>query len=152
MKFPGLLKCWPPTPPRNPPESPGVGWVKHIFIAFLDSSWHFPDFWFFDPLKFQLRPPPWVGGQFFLGMNHSQIYPHMRAKFGHDQTYFFAFKVTMSRHFAGYSSVALETIWLHEPRDLIFLGPLMTLRCIGLYRENAIAIQKESGDSNGGNV
>ena len=23
---------------------------------------------------------------------------------------------------------------------------------IGLYRENAIAIQKESGDSNGGNV
>ena len=24
--------------------------------------------------------------------------------------------------------------------------------CIGLYRENAIATQKESGDSNGGNV
>ena len=24
--------------------------------------------------------------------------------------------------------------------------------CIGLYREIAIAIQKESGDSNGGNV
>ena len=24
--------------------------------------------------------------------------------------------------------------------------------CIGLYRENAIAIQKDSGDSNGGNV
>ena len=24
--------------------------------------------------------------------------------------------------------------------------------CIGLYRENAIAIQKESGDSDGGNV
>ena len=33
---------------------------------------------------------------------------------------------TISRHFAGYASVALETIWLHEPRDLIFSGPLMT--------------------------
>ena len=39
----------------------------------------------------------------------------------------------MSRHFAGYSSVALETIWLHEPRDLIFLGPLMTLLCLSRY-------------------
>ena len=36
----------------------------------------------------------------------------------------------MSRNFAGYSSVALETIWLHEPRDLIFLGPFMTLLCL----------------------
>ena len=39
----------------------------------------------------------------------------------------------MSRHFASYSSVALETIWLHEPRDLIFLGPLMTLLCLSSY-------------------
>ena len=39
---------------------------------------------------------------------------------------FFAFKGTISLHFAGYASVALETIWLHEPRDLIFSGPLMT--------------------------
>ena len=38
----------------------------------------------------------------------------------------FAFKATIPRHFAGYASVALETIWLHEPRDLIFSGPLMT--------------------------
>ena len=34
----------------------------------------------------------------------------------------FALKDTISRHFAGYASVALETIWLHEPRDLIFSG------------------------------
>ena len=41
----------------------------------------------------------------------------------------------MSRHFAGYSSVglALETIWLHEPRVLIFLGPLMALLCLSRY-------------------
>ena len=39
----------------------------------------------------------------------------------------------MSRHFAGYASVALETIWLHEPCDLIFLGPLMTLLCLSRY-------------------
>ena len=34
--------------------------------------------------------PPWpsgvVGEIFFLGSNHSQIYPHMHAKFGHDMT------------------------------------------------------------------
>ena len=46
---------------------------------------------------------------------------------------FFAFKDTISRHFAGYASVALETIWLHEKRDLIFLGPLMTLLCLSGY-------------------
>ena len=64
MKFTGLLKCWPPTHP--PPGTPRGGMGKNKFIDFLDSSWHFPDFWFFDPLKFPLRPPPlgW-GGQFF---------------------------------------------------------------------------------------
>ena len=45
----------------------------------------------------------------------------------------FAFKETIFRHFAGYASLALETIWLHEPRDLIFLGPLMTLLCLSRY-------------------
>ena len=45
----------------------------------------------------------------------------------------FAFKHTISRNFAGYATVALETIWLHEPRDLIFLGPLMTLVCLSRY-------------------
>ena len=30
--------------------------------------------------------------------------------------------------------------------------PACPLSSIGLYRENAIAIQNESGDSNGGNV
>ena len=30
--------------------------------------------------------------------------------------------------------------------------PKIWLTSIGLYRENAIAIQDESGDSNGGNV
>ena len=28
---------------------------------------------------------------------------------------------------------SLETIWLNEPRDLIFLGPLMTLLCLSRY-------------------
>ena len=60
MKFTGLLKCWPP------PEPPGEGWVKQTnFIDFLDSSWHFPEFWFFDPLKFPLRPPLGWEGLFF---------------------------------------------------------------------------------------
>ena len=54
---------------------------------------------------------------------------------------FFAFKYTISRHFAGYASVALETIWLHETRDLIFLGPLITLLRLSrnsrfVYKEN----------------
>ena len=63
MKFTGLLKFWPPTPP---PEPPGVGWVKKKIIDFLDSSWHFPEFWFFDPLKFPLRPPPLGWGSIFF--------------------------------------------------------------------------------------
>ena len=50
---------------------------------------------------------------------------------------FFACKSTISRHFAAYASVALETIWLHEPRDLIFLGPLMTLLCLSRYSSRA---------------
>ena len=50
----------PPPPPREPPPRAGLG--KNKFIDFLDSSWHFPDFWFFDPLKFPLRPPP-LGGE-----------------------------------------------------------------------------------------
>ena len=52
----------------------------------------------------------------------------------------FAFKVTISRHFAGYASVALETIWLHEPRDLIFLGPPMTLLCLSRYSSQAHSV------------
>ena len=68
MKFLGLLKFWPPTPPPPPPPTPTPlkfppgGGGKQIFINFLDSSWHFPDFWFFDPLKFPLRPPLVGGG------------------------------------------------------------------------------------------
>ena len=110
---------------------------KNKFIDFLDSSWHFPDFWFFDPLKFPLRLPPlgW-GGQFFLGRNHPQICRDL-CILNPFSDLFFAFKVTISRHFAGYASVALETIWLHEPRDLIFLGPPagppMTLLCLSRY-------------------
>ena len=50
---------------------------------------------------------------------------------------FFAFKYTMSRHFAGSASVAIETIWIHEPRDLIFLGPFMTLLCLSRYSSRA---------------
>ena len=57
---------------------------------------------------------------------------------------FFAFKVTISRHFAGYASVALETIWRHEPRDLIFLGPPMTLLCLSRY-SSEYSSKDESG-------
>ena len=70
MKLTGLLKFWPPQPPppwNSPP--PRVGWVKTNCIDFLDSSWHFPDFWFFYPLKFPLRPPLVGGGgvkKFFI--------------------------------------------------------------------------------------
>ena len=99
MKFTGLLKFWPPTPP---PEPPGVGWVKKTnFIDFLDSSWNWPDFWNFDPQppgtprggmgkknkfyrfsgQFMTFPgvlifwPPKIRGgrSIFLGRNHPQI-------------------------------------------------------------------------------
>ena len=64
MKFTGLFKFWPPTPPpRNPPGGMGK---KTNFIDFLDSSWHFPEFWFVDPLKFPLRPPPPLGGEVYF--------------------------------------------------------------------------------------
>ena len=131
MKLTGLFWNFDPPPPTPPP--PRVGWVKTNCIDFLDSSWHFPDFWFFDPLKFPLRPPPpWVGRSIFLGRNHPQICRDL-CILNPFSDLFFAFKVTISRHFAGYASVALETIWLHEPRDLIFLGPPMTLLCLSRY-------------------
>ena len=60
MKFTGLLKFW--------KEPPGVGWVKNKVIDFLDSSWHFPVFWLFDPLQFPLRPPLVGEGGFFLSI------------------------------------------------------------------------------------
>ena len=44
---------------------------------------------------------------------------------------------------------------MHVELDNPYSGFLRQFRCtrvIGLYREIAIAIQKESGDSNGGNV
>ena len=89
----------------NPPPPPGWGESKKKFWTVHDISRTFD---FFDPLKFPLRPPLVGGGGF-------------------------AFKDTISRHFASYASVALETIWLHEPRDVIFLGPLMTLLCLSRY-------------------
>ena len=113
---------------------------KNKFIDFLDSSWHFPDFWFFDPLKFPLRPPPpWVGRSIFLGRNHPRICRDL-CILNPFSDLFFAFKVTISRHFAGYASVALETIWLHEPRDLIFLGPPMTLLCLSRYSSDVTSL------------
>ena len=117
------------TPNPPPPGTPGVGWVglkRPNVIDCLDSSWHFPDFWFFDPLKFPLRPPPLGGEVIFLGRNHPQICRDL-CILNPFSDLFFAFKDTISRHFAGYASVALETIWLHEPRDLIFLGPLTVI-------------------------
>ena len=73
-----------------------------------------------------------MGRSIFLGRNHPQICRDL-CILNPFSDLFFAFKVTISRHFAGYASVALETIWLHEPRDLIFLGPPMTLLCLSRY-------------------
>ena len=56
-----------PNSPPPPPGSPRGGMGKKTnFIDFLDSSWHFPEFLFFDPLKFPLRPPPLGGGVYFF--------------------------------------------------------------------------------------
>ena len=41
---------------------------------------------FFLPHKPPKMPPWVVVGSIFLGRNHSQIYLHMRAKFGHDRS------------------------------------------------------------------
>ena len=73
-----------------------------------------------------------MGRSIFLGRNHPQICRDL-CILNPFSDLFFALKVTISRHFAGYASVALETIWLHEPRDLIFLGPPMTLLCLSRY-------------------
>ena len=48
--------------PIKLPTPGGVGWGKLFVITFLGSSWHFPDFLFFEPLKFPLRPPLVGGG------------------------------------------------------------------------------------------
>ena len=45
--------------PIKLPTPGGVAWDYFFVITFLGSSWHFPDFWFFDPLKFPLWVPPW---------------------------------------------------------------------------------------------
>ena len=117
-----------------PPEPPGVGWVNTFFLLIV---WTVHDisrtFDFLTPLKFPLRPPPlgW-GGQFFLDRNHPQICRDL-CILNPFSDLFFAFKNTISPHFAGYASVALKTIWLHEPRDLIFPGPLITLLCLSRY-------------------
>ena len=61
--------------PKIPPTPP-VGWgLNNFVIDFLGSSWHFPDFWIFDPLKSPLAPPGVE--QFFLDENESRIYPNM---------------------------------------------------------------------------
>ena len=87
---------------------------------------------FWPPKILTSTPPPWVGMSIFLGRNHPQICRDL-CILNPFSDLFFAFKVTISRHFAGYASVVLETIWLHEPRDLIFLGPPMTLLCLSRY-------------------
>ena len=73
MPLPGLLNLWLPKIPTWTPW----GGVGLFFIDFLGSSWHFSDFWIFDPLK-----SPWGRvGLIFLGSYQSHIYPNMCAKF-----------------------------------------------------------------------
>ena len=52
----------------------------------LVSTWHFPDFLLFCPLKTPMGPPCGGVGHIFLAENESHIYPNMRAKFGCDPT------------------------------------------------------------------
>ena len=59
MKFTGLLKFWPPTPPR--PEPHGVGWVKIKFYWFSGQFMTFPGLLIFWPPKI----PTGGGGIFF---------------------------------------------------------------------------------------
>ena len=50
MTCPGILTFLPPTPQDSPPPRTHGGGVGQTFVMdFLDSSWNFPDFWFFDP-------------------------------------------------------------------------------------------------------
>ena len=66
MKFPELLKCWPPKPPWG-------GVCILIFWAVHEISRTFE---FLTP-KTPLGPP-WGGvGQFFLGESQSHIYPNI---------------------------------------------------------------------------
>ena len=72
------------------------------------------------------------GGSIFLGESQSRIYPHMRAKFGRGPT-------VVSKRGAEYRHTNYET----------FTSMSGT---IGLYRENAIAIESEAKYPFGGNV
>ena len=50
------------------------------------------------------------------------------------------------------NNIIYINITLHIDRRWWIVENLVQNSSIGLYRENAIAIQNESGDSNGGNV
>ena len=115
VKFPALLKCWPPQPPPNPPGTldPPGGVGKH-FLDIHGSHWHWliegsendvitstDSLWrhlphngsqkklaaksrFGDWPQWPHASRPFMGPIF--GRNHSQVYPHMRAKFCHDRS------------------------------------------------------------------
>ena len=94
--FPTFLNFWPPT--NAPWCLEGLLFFNlHQFrdeSAYVCQIWSrsvqwfgiFPRFVTFLPHKPPKMPPGLSWGQFFLGRNHSQIYPHMRAKFGHDRS------------------------------------------------------------------
>ena len=116
MTFPGLLNCSPPKIPIWTPWG-GVGLKKKKkSIDFLGSSWHFPDFWIFDPLKSPLAPPWGRVGQTNLGSNQSHIHPNMCAKFGCGPTGVNAMLVWQSRNVQKLRHPAtLATIFLERP-------------------------------------
>ena len=168
VKFPALLKFWPPPQPPPPRESgpPGVGWVNICFIDFLDihgSHLHWliessendvitstDQLWrhlphngsqkklaaksrFGDWPQWPHASRPFMGPIF--GRNHSQVYPHMRAKFGHDRSSSLAAYtwqtdthtefVLYRYRLAGYPA-SLETLspGLSPPPSLVPLSPL----------------------------
>ena len=65
----------------QPPGPPGVGWVNFLY-CFSGQFMTFPGLLdFLTHLNFPLRHPfgGARGGSIFLGRNHPQVYPHMRA-------------------------------------------------------------------------
>ena len=129
-------------PPLEPPQG-GMG--KNKLYWFSGQFMTFPGLLIFWPPKIPTStPPPWVGRSIFLGRNHPQICRDL-CILNPFSDLFLVFKVTISRHFAGYASVALETIWLHEPRDLIFLGPPMTLLCLSRYSRCTVRVPPATG-------
>ena len=88
----------------------------------------FPNSQYLFPCKVGINKDLTFDFFFYANLSHTFFYVDMKACLYLKSLFgpMFAFKGTIFCHFAGYVSVALETIWLHGPYDLIYSGPLMT--------------------------